>query len=744
MLNTVEQVDYSKYCEDSYLNYSMYVILDRALPSISDGLKPVQRRIIYAMSQLHLNHTAKYKKSARTVGDVLGKYHPHGDSACYEAMVLMAQPFSYRHPLVDGQGNWGAPDDPKSFAAMRYTESKLTKYANLLLDEINLGTVDFQNNFDGTLQEPTKLPAKIPNILLNGSTGIAVGMATDIPPHNLNEVVNACLSILDGDSRTNEDVIEYITAPDYPTECEIITPKREIVDIYKSGKGSIKCRAIYEVEGNDIVITSLPYQASGAKILEQIANQMNSKKIPTVVDLRDESDHENPTRLCITLKSNRVDAEPVISHLFASTDLEKSYRINFNMIGLDGKPSVKPIFTILNEWIEYRKSTVLRRLNFKLEKIQSRIHILQGLLIAFLNLDEIIRIIREEDDPKQSLIDTFNLSEVQADAILDTKLRHLAKLEQDKLNSEENELAKEAEKLLKIINSNARLKTLIKNELKDVSKEFGNDRRCIVRERTQAKAFSEKDFIVNEPVTVFLSKKGWIKHGKGHAIDSTNITFKNGDELSQIIEIRSNSQLAIIGSTGRAYTIPAHDLPNLKSNGEPLSGRLTPPQNERFLFLINLDLENTNILLSSTAGYGFITNVSNLISRNKAGKAVLTVKDSEKPLPPTISNDALPEFCGCITSQGRMLVFKSNEIPELNKGKGNKLINIPNSNFEDGENLIHVCLFNMTDTIVLHSGKRTLKLKESHITTYIGNRARRGVKLPRGFSSPSKVTLEEN
>lgn len=528
-LEGVERRSLADFTEQAYLNYSMYVIMDRALPHIGDGLKPVQRRIVYAMSELGLDADAKHKKSARTVGDVLGKYHPHGDSACYEAMVLMAQPFSYRYTLVDGQGNWGAPDDPKSFAAMRYTEARLSRYSELLLDELGQGTVDWVPNFDGTMNEPATLPARLPNLLLNGTTGIAVGMATDVPPHNLREVAAACVRLLDEPGATVEQLTEHVPGPDFPTEAEIITPKADLLKIYQTGRGSVRMRAVYRVEDGDIVVTALPHQVSGAKVLEQIAAQMQAKKLPMVADLRDESDHENPCRIVIIPRSNRVDAEELMTHLFATTDLESSYRVNTNVIGLDGKPQVKDLRTLLTEWLQYRVGTVRRRLQFRLDKVEKRLHLLEGLLIAFLNLDEVIRIIRSEDHPKPVLMERFGLTDLQADYILDTRLRQLARLEEMKIRGEQDELAKEREKLLALLGSEAKLKKLVRKEILEDAEKYGDARRSPLVERAEAKALSETELMPTEPVTVVLSEKGWVRCAKGHDIDATGLSYKAGD-----------------------------------------------------------------------------------------------------------------------------------------------------------------------------------------------------------------------
>lgn len=741
MSYSAEQQDLTTFTEGAYLNYSMYVIMDRALPSIADGLKPVQRRIVYAMSELSLHHTAKYKKSARTVGDVLGKFHPHGDSACYEAMVLMAQPFSYRYPLIDGQGNWGAPDDPKSFAAMRYTESRMTKYAQLLLGELGKGTVDFQPNFDGTMQEPSLLPAQVPNVLLNSVTGIAVGMATDIPPHNIKEVVQGCIAVLKGEVKDTKALMQYIQAPDFPTGCEIITPRSELEKVYETGRGSISGRATYTVDGDTIIIHTLPYQASGAKIIEQIAAQMQAKKLPNIVDIRDESDKDEPVRIAIVMKSKRVNHEAILSHLFATTDLEKSHRVNMNMIGLDDKPQVKSLYGIVSEWLVFRRETVTRRLRFELDKIEKRLHILEGLKVAFLNLDEVIRIIREEEDPKQSLMDTFNLTEIQANAILETKLRHLARLEEHKIEGEYKELEKEAARLNSILNSNTKLKNLVKKELEAVLVEHGDERRCDVVVRQASKKLDATDLVSSEAITVLLSQKGWIKSGKGHGLDTSSVSFKTGDSLQESVEVKSNQHVSILGKTGRIYTIPAHDLPSMKSNGEPLTSRLQPQQNERFIHLIDTSDSTKRFLLASDAGYGFICENDDMTTRNRSGKACLTVQEGIKPLAP-VPVTGTHEFCVAVTSLGRMLAFKLEDLPIRNKGKGNKIISIPTKNYDEGERLVAIATFQTGQSVTIHSGKRKRTFSSVDINAYLGERGRRGVKLPRGFTNPSSIEVE--
>lgn len=738
----VEQFSLKDYTEKAYLDYSMYVILDRALPHIGDGLKPVQRRIIYAMSELGLNASSKHKKSARTVGDVIGKFHPHGDSAAYEAMVLMAQPFSFRYPLVDGQGNWGSPDDPKSFAAMRYTESKLTKFSQALLDELGQGTTDWQPNFDGTLDEPCVLPAKVPHILLNGTTGIAVGMATDIPPHNLKEVVDACVHLLDKPKASLLDISEFIKGPDYPTDAEIITAKDDILAIYESGRGSIKMRATFVREGQDIVITALPHQVSGAKVLEQIAAQMQAKKLPLVTDLRDESDHENPTRLVIEPKSNRVDVDELMSHLFASTDLEKNYRVNLNLIGVDGRPKVKGLIEILKEWLGFRIATTRRRLNYRLDKINHRLHLLAGRMIAFLNLDEVIRIIREEDKPKQELMRRFELSELQADYILETRLRQLARLEEMQIRAEQDELEEEKAQLELILSSDARLKTLVKKELIAAAKEHGDDRRSPIIERSEAKAFSEMDLVSSEPVTVVMSEKGWIRAAKGHDIDAAALSYKSGDSYLFDVKGKSNQQVVILDSTGRAYSVAAHTLPSARGQGEPLTGRINAPSGASFLGAM-MGVDEQMYLLTTDAGYGFFTELGGLQTKNKAGKAAVSIPKGAQVLAPQLATDLTQAFVAAVSNEGRLLVFAASELPVLGKGKGNKIMNIPSARVQDrSEYMIAAVCMNSEDTLTLYAGKRHLSLKMADLEHYQGERGRRGNKLPRGFQKVDRVAVE--
>ncbi len=741
--DSTEHVSLNTYTEMAYLNYSMYVILDRALPHVGDGLKPVQRRIIYAMSELGLKNTAKHKKSARTVGDVLGKYHPHGDSACYEAMVLMAQPFSYRYPLIDGQGNWGAADDPKSFAAMRYTEAKLSKYADILLGELGQGTVDWTPNFDGTLEEPSTLPARLPTILLNGVSGIAVGMSTDIPPHNLKEVAAAVIHLIEKPKATLEDLCGYIQGPDYCTQAEIITPRHEILKIYQQGKGSLRARAVYHKDSGDIIINALPYQVSGAKILEQIADQMQKKKLPMVADLRDESDHENPTRLVITPRSNRIDTVQLMHHLFATTDLERNYRINLNVIGIDGKPQVKSLDKLLREWIEYRKTTVIRRTKYRLDKVLARLHILDGLLIAFLNIDEVIEIIRNEDSPKQVLTKRFSLSATQVEAILEIRLRQLAKLEEVKIRAEQESLSKERDMLEKILNSDSRLKTLIKKEILEDVNNFADKRRSPIVKREEAQALSEKDLVSSEAVTVILSKKGWIRMAKGHDQDLSRLGYKSGDGLLDFAEGKSNNQTLCIDTTGRTYTIATHLLPSSRGHGEPLTGKVNPPDNAGFASVM-IDVDNAMYFMVSDAGYGFIARYGDMISRNKNGKATLTLPKCAKVITPKKVLDKKSQRVAVVSNEGRLLIFPLAELPCLSRGKGNKIISIPSARVASREEfVIDTCLLSPNDKLVVYSGKRSLTLSASDTMHYEGERGRRGHKLPRGFQRVDKLKADQ-
>jgi len=741
-LDGVERRSLADFTEQAYLNYSMYVIMDRALPHIGDGLKPVQRRIVYAMSELGLNADAKHKKSARTVGDVLGKFHPHGDSACYEAMVLMAQPFSYRYTLVDGQGNWGAPDDPKSFAAMRYTEARLSRYSEVLLSELGQGTVDWVPNFDGTLDEPATLPARLPNLLLNGTTGIAVGMATDVPPHNLREVAAACVRLLDEPSASVEQLCEHVQGPDFPTEAEIVTPRADLLKIYETGRGSVRMRAVYRVEDGDIVVTALPHQVSGSKVLEQIAGQMQAKKLPMVADLRDESDHENPCRIVIIPRSNRVDVEALMQHLFATTDLESSYRVNTNVIGLDGRPQVKNLRTLLSEWLTYRIGTVRRRLQFRLDKVEKRLHLLEGLLVAFLNLDEVIHIIRTEDQPKPVLMARFELSELQADYILDTRLRQLARLEEMKIRGEQDELAKERERLLALLGSEAKLKKLVRKELLEDAETYGDDRRSPIVERAEARALTENELLPSEPVTVVISEKGWARCAKGHDIDAGGLSYKAGDNFKAAAAGRSNQYAVFIDSTGRSYSLAAHTLPSARGQGEPLTGRLTPPPGASFECVLLPD-DDALYVIASDAGYGFVVKGEDLQAKNKAGKALLSLPAGARVVAPRPLASREDDWLAAVTTEGRLLVFPVRDLPQLGKGKGNKIIGIPGERVASREEyLVDLAVLPAGATLVLQAGKRTLSLKAEDLEHYKGERGRRGNKLPRGFQRVEGLQVE--
>ena len=736
-----EQLPLKDFAEKAYLDYSMYVILDRALPHLADGLKPVQRRIIYAMSELGLTALAKYKKSARTVGDVLGKFHPHGDSACYEAMVLMAQDFSYRYPLVDGQGNWGSPDDPKSFAAMRYTESRLTAYAQSLLSELGQGTVDWKDNFDGTLKEPELLPARLPNVLLNGTMGIAVGMATDIPPHNLREVASACIQLLDDPDSSMDALFNHIKGPDYPTDAEIITSSEEIQKIYSTGGGSIKMRAKYEQEDGTIVITALPYQVSGAKLMEQIAAQMLAKKLPMLEDLRDESDHENPTRLLIIPKSKRIDADEVMSHLFATTDLEKSYRVNMNMIGLDGRPRVKALKEILTEWLTFRTETVRRRLQFRLDKVLARLHILEGLLIAYLNIDEVIAIIRQEDNPKPVLMERFGITDIQAEAILELKLRYLAKLEEMKIRGEQDELQQERSALEKTLASPRLLNRLIRKELERDADKYGDDRRSPIVAREAAQALETTALIANEPLTVILSQKGWIRAAKGHDIDVDSLGYRSGDSFLNAVKCRSTQPVYILDSTGRVYSTSSHDLPSARTQGEPLTGRLNPPAGSLFLSLVAGQPDDWYIV-ASNAGYGFRVQLKELMSKNKAGKLLITLPETARIVKPAALHSE-SDSLAVVTLQGRLLIFPVLDLPALPRGKGNKMIQIPSADLTTGKDcVVAMSAIQKNSQLRIIAGKRHLTLKELDLEHYSGSRGKRGLALPKGFQRVDNLESE--
>jgi topoisomerase-4 subunit A len=733
----IEKQSLAEFTEKAYRDYSMYVILDRALPNIADGLKPVQRRIVYAMSELGLGPNAKFKKSARTVGDVLGKFHPHGDVACYEAMVLMAQPFSVRYPLVDGQGNWGSQDDPKSFAAMRYTEARLTPFAQSLLSELGQGTVDWGPNFDGTLEEPKLLPSRLPHVLLNGASGIAVGMATDIPPHNVGEVVEACVRLLDDPKLPDEQLYAPILGPDFPTAAEIVTPRPELRKLYETGAGSIRMRAKYEVEDGEILITALPYQASGGKVLTQIAAQMQAKKLPMVEDLRDESDHENPTRLVIQPRSNRVDVEGLMAHLFATTDLERTYRVNLTMIGLDGRPRQFALRELLTEWLQFRTETVRKRLRYRYDKVLARLHILDGYLVAYLNIDEVIRIIRTEDEPALVIMARFGLSETQAEAILELRLRHIAKLEEIKIRGEQAGLVKERDSLERVLSSEKLLRRKVREELIDDAKSFGDARRSPIVERGAAKAMDESELIPTEPVTVVLSEKGWVRAGKGHELDPKELSYKAGDTFLMAAKGRSNQSAVFLDSTGRTYSLPAHGLPSARGQGEPLSSNLQPPPGASFLAVL-MGSDEDLYLLSTTAGYGFIVKLGDLQSRQRAGKAVVTVPEGSKVLPPLRIHNLETDLLAAVTDAGRLLLFPLNDLPLLPKGKGVQILSLPKGK---GESLVALTPLTQGAHLIVHSGKRYLNMKASEYEPFKGKRAQRGNKLPRGFQNVSGLEV---
>ena len=732
MVKENEKLPLSKFTEQAYLDYSMYVILDRALPNIGDGLKPVQRRIVYAMSELGLSSSAKYKKSVRTSGDVVGKFHPHGDAAVYEAMVLLSQPFSLRYPLIEGQGNWGSVDDPKSFGALRYTECRLDSYAQVLLQELGQGTADWKGNFDGTLLEPSVLPARLPNVILNGATGIAVGMATDIPPHNLNEVVQACIKLLKEPKTSIEDLFKILPGPDFPTEAEIVTPKEEILETYKTGKGSIKMRATYEVENGEIIINALPYHTPSTKILEQIATQIEAKKLPMIVDLRDESDEKNPTRLILVPKSNRVDKEAVMNHLFATTDLQKNFRVNMNMIGLDGKPQVMDIKSILKEWLKFRTRTVTRRLQHRLDWVMDRLHILEGLMVVYLNIEEVIKIIRTEDDPKKVLQKKYKLSSVQVDSILEIRLRQLAKLEEEKIRTEQQELEGEQLELEKIINSKGRLKTLIRKELIEDAEKYGDERKSSLIEREEVSAFDETELISSDPVTIILSSRGWVRVAKGHDVDPETMSYREGDSFLSSAKGRNNLNAIFIGSQGKAFTLPCHSLPSARGQGEPLTGRLNAESGETFSGVVS-GKDDNSLVLATDAGYGFVAKISSLQTKNKSGKAALKVPENGKALSPqpVITVD---DNIAAISSEGRMLVFPVSDLPELARGRGNKIINIPKKSYQAGEEKLQaIAVLGEGRELKLISGKRHFTIKTKDLENFKGSRGLRGNFLPKGF-----------
>jgi len=733
----IEEMPLATFTEKAYLDYSMYVILDRALPHLGDGLKPVQRRIVYAMSDLGLSAQSKPKKAARTVGDVLGKFHPHGDLACYEAMVHMAQSFSYRYPIVDGHGNWGSQDDPKSFAAMRYTEARLTAYARTLLAELGQGTVDWQPNFDGTLNEPVLLPAQLPNLLLNGTSGIAVGMSTDVPPHNLREVVTALIRLLDEPNATLSKLTRHIKGPDFPTGGELVSPRSDLMDVYKTGTGTLRLRAKYELEDSEVVIVELPFQTSGARVLEQIATQMRAKKLPMVEDLRDESDHTSPTRLVLSLKSSRVDADALMSHLFATTDLERSIRVNCNVIGLDGLPRVFGLRELLLEWLEFRTATVRRRLEHRLDKVTSRLHILDGLLIAFLNIDAVIKIIRSEDEPKPVLMKRFRLTEIQAEAILELKLRHLAKLEEIRIRGEQEALAEEAADLKAMLKSKAKLKTLMREELTALADEHGDERRTEIVEREQARAIAEADLIASDPVTIVLSARGWVRAAKGHEVDVEGLSYRSGDAFLAAAAGRSNETAMFIDSTGRVYNIQAHVLPSARGQGEPLSGHLNPPDGASFCAVM-IGQPADRWVVASTAGYGFVVRLEDLATRNKAGKAALKVPAGASVVSAVRIAEGQDRLAAA-SSDGRLLVFDLDELPELARGKGNRILSLPG---KGSVSMVAIAALAPDESLKVRSGKREMTLKPKDLEHYHGNRARRGMALPRGWRNVDRLSVE--
>jgi topoisomerase-4 subunit A len=737
----IEQLSLDAFVRPSYLNYAMYVIMDRALPFIGDGFKPVQRRIVYAMSELGLRSTTKHKKSARTVGDVLGKYHPHGDTACYEAMVLMAQDFSYRYPLIDGQGNWGSNASPKEFAAMRYTEARLSAYADVFLSELSMGTIDWAPNFDGTLSEPRMLPARLPNIILNGATGIAVGMATDIPPHNLNEIIDACIRLIDKPRSTIEDICQIVKGPDFPTGAEIITSREEITNVYRSGQGMIRMRATYEYDNGDIIITSLPYQVSSAKVIEQVALQIREKKLSMISDIRDLSDQDEPTRLVITPRSNRVDKDVLISHLFATTELEKSYKINMTVIGLNRKPQTLGLLSIMTQWLQFREQTVIRRLEFRLNKIKERLHILDGLLVAYLNLDEVIRIIRENDEPKPVLMQQFKLTDLQAEAILQIRLRQLAKLEEIKIKNERQELVKEKNWIEKTLASKQRLKTLMKNELREDAQKYGDERRTLIVEREEARAIKAVELTAVEPVTVVLSTGGWVRAAKGHELEPANLTYKAGDGFLSAARGKTTHPAIFLDTKGRSYSLPAHTLASARGHGEPLTGKLTPSNGARFLSVL-MGSSDQKVLLASDAGYGFMTDIANMVTKNTKGKSLLSVPKDCEPLPPLSVNNYETDLLAAITTEGRMLVIPVRALPELPRGKGNKIIHIPPARYKKREEYVKLLEVIPEDaTIKIHAGKQSVRLTPEIISYFIGERGRRGKKLPRGYRKADRIEI---
>ncbi len=739
LFDGVERQGLAAFSEKAYLDYAMYVILDRALPHVGDGLKPVQRRIVYAMSELGLKASSKHKKSARTVGDVLGKFHPHGDTACYEAMVLMAQSFAYRYPLIDGQGNWGSADDPKSFAAMRYTEARLTAYADVLLSELGQATVDWQPNFDGTLNEPRQLPARLPNLLLNGASGIAVGMATDIPSHNLREVAAACVHLLAHPDADADALCAFIQGPDLPTAAEIITARQDLLDIYRTGSGSFRMRAAWERENGDIVIRALPHQVSGARVIEQIAAQMQAKKLPLVADLRDESDHDEPTRIVIVPRSNRIDVDQLMGHLFATTDLERTYRVNFNLIGLDGRPRVCRLDQILTEWLVFRLETVRRRLRHRLEKVEDRLHVLEGLYIAFLNIDEVIAVIRRAEDPRGALMERFGLSQRQAEAILELRLRQLSKIEEIELRREKKQLTGEQKQLAEILGSEALLKDLVRREIEADAETYGDDRRSPVVARGEARVLSMTEIQPAEPVTVVLSRKGWVRTAKGHEVDPEKLSFRAGDGFLAMARGKSSQMAVFIDSTGRTYSLAANSLASARSQGEPLSGRLQMPAEAEMLHLL-MGPEDMPLLLASSAGYGFVVRLEELIGKNRGGKQVLSLPEGAVPLAPIPVSDPAGERVVAVSSEGRMLIFTLRDLPELARGKGNKIIQIPPGRLREGkESLAVLGLIGADSHLTIYAGKRFLTLKPAHWAAFVGQRGLRGRLLPRGFQRVDRI-----
>ena len=737
----VERRPLKEFAEKAYLDYSMYVILDRALPHVGDGLKPVQRRIVYAMSELGLSGGAKFKKSARTVGDVLGKFHPHGDSACYEAMVLLAQPFASRYPLIDGQGNWGTADEPKSFAAMRYTEARLTRFAEILLRELRDGTVDWISNFDGTLDEPVLLPARLPHVLLNGAAGIAVGMATDVPPHNVREIVGACVRLLDEPEASVVDLCGHVHGPDFPTDAEIVTPREELVAMYESGSGSVRMRARFERDDGAIVVTALPYQVSGSKVLEQIAQQMFAKKLPMVEDLRDESDHENPTRLVIVPRSNRIDVDRLMSHLFATTDLERTYRVNMTVIGLDNSPRQANLKSILSEWLEYRIATVRRRIEHRLDRVNDRLHILDGLLVAFLNIDEVIAIIREEEHPRQALMSRFGLTDVQAEAILNLRLRNLARLEEVKIRAEQSELSAESEALEELLESRRRIAMLVREELIEDAERYGDERRSPLVERDAAQALGETDLAPAEPITVVLSERGWVRAAKGHEIEPRSLNYRSGDAYRAMARGRSNQLAVFLDSTGRVYCVPSHTLASARSQGEPLAGRINPPDGATFEGVM-IGQADQLYVVATDAGYGFIVRLEELWSRNRAGKACVSLGQGARLLVPRPVHDPEVAQLAAVSSAGKLLVHPLAEIPHLARGKGVKIIQIPKVKTSVREEfVVDIEVVPPRASLTVHAGKRYITLKPSDLAHYALGRGRAGRMLPRGFQRADRLEI---